>query len=362
MRGINDQTQAMFCYISPESFVPKDHPLRPLKKMVDSALNEISPLFDDIYSHTGRPSIAPEKLLKASLLQAFYTIRSERQLVEQIGYNILFRWFLDMAMDEKTWDATVFTKNKERLLKAEVSAQFFAAVLKQANKKGLLSNEHFTVDGTLIEAWASIKSFRPKDGPPQGPIGRNDEVDFHGQKLSNATHESVTDSDARLYRKSKNHGADLSHMGHVLMENRNGLIVATEVSKATGTAEREAAKAMIKPVAAKSSRRKTLGADKGYDTKEFIDALRENTVTPHVAQNNKNRSSAIDDRTTRHEGYKVSQRIRKRVEEIFGWMKTVGGMRSPKYRSTEWVGWHFTLVAAAFNLVRMRNIQAATFT
>jgi transposase len=252
MRGINDQTQAMFCYISPESFVPKEHPLRPLKKMVDSALKEISPLFDDIYSHTGRPSIPPEKLLKASLLQAFYTIRSERQLVEQIGYNILFRWFLDMAMDEKTWDATVFTKNKERLLKAEVSAQFFAAVLKQATKKGLLSNEHFTVDGTLIEAWASIKSFRPKDGPPQGPIGRNDEVDFHGQKLSNATHESVTDSDARLYRKSKNHGADLSHMGHVLMENRNGLIIATEVTKATGTAEREAAKAMIKPVAAKA--------------------------------------------------------------------------------------------------------------
>lgn len=306
MRGENEPSQAMFCYVSPEGLVPKNHPLRPIKSMADAALKKLSPKFDAMYSHTGRPSIPPEKLLKASLLQAFYTVRSERQLVEQIGYNILFRWFLDMALDEKPWDATVFTKNRDRLLKAEISAHFFAAILEQARSKRLLSDEHFTVDGTLIEAWASIKSFRPKDGPPQGPIGRNEEVDFRGQKLSNATHASVTDPDAKLYRKSSQQGAD-----------------------------------------------------KGYDTQEFVSALQELKVTPHVAQNNTNRSSTIDGRTTRHEGYKVSQRIRKRVEEIFGWMKTVGNCRSPMYRGTDRVGWHFTLVASAYNLVRMRNLLAS---
>ena len=360
MRGENQSTQSMFCYISPETMVPKDHPLRPLKVMVDAALKEISVHFDAIYSHTGRPSIPPEKLLKASLLQAFFTIRSERQLVEQIGYNLLFRWFLDMALDEKPWDATVFSKNRDRLLKAEISAHFFAAVLAQARREQLLSSEHFTVDGTLLEAWASIKSFRPKDGPPEGPVGRNEERDFKGQKLSNATHASVTDPEAKLYRKSSQQGADLYYMGHALMENRNGLVVEATVTQANGTAEREAALAMVKKVVQKKGKKQriTLGADKGYDTQDFVDELQKMQVTPHVAQNNTNRASAIDGRTTRHPGYAVSLRIRKRVEEIFGWMKTVGNYRSPKYRGIDRVGWHFTLVAAAYNLVRMRNILA----
>jgi transposase len=362
MRGENESTQAMFSYVSPEGMVPKDHPLRLIKAMADAALKQISIQFDGIYSHTGRPSIPPEKLLKASLLQAFYTIRSERQLVEQIGYNILFRWFLDMALDEKPWDATVFTKNRDRLLKAEISAHFFAAVLAQARSKKLLSSEHFTVDGTLLEAWASIKSFRPKDGPPDGPVGRNEERDFKGEKLSNATHASVTDPQAKLYRKSSQQGADLYYIGHALMENRNGLVVEAAVTPANGTAEREAALAMIKKTSRKlgQKQRITLGADKNYDTQEFVEALKGLKVTPHVAQNNTSRASAIDGRTTRHEGYKVSQRIRKRVEEIFGWMKTVGNYRSPKYRGTDRVGWHFTLVAAAYNLVRMRNILGAS--
>jgi transposase len=360
MRGENQSTQAMFCYVSPETMVPKDHPLRSLKVMVDAALKEISLHFDAIYSHTGRPSIPPEKLLKASLLQAFFTIRSERQLVEQIGYNLLFRWFLDMALDEKPWDATVFTKNRDRLLKAEISAHFFGAVLAQARRKQLLSSDHFTVDGTLLEAWASIKSFRPKDGPPEGPVGRNEERDFKGQKLSNATHASVTDPEAKLYRKSSQQGADLYYMGHTLMENRNGLVVEATVTQANGTAEREAALAMVKKVVQKKGKKQriTLGADKGYDTQDFVDELQKIQVTPHVAQNNTNRASAIDGRTTRHPGYAVSLRIRKRVEEIFGWMKTVGNYRSPKYRGVDRVGWHFTLVAAAYNLVRMRNILA----
>lgn len=357
MRGEKDQRQSMFCYISPEGFVPKDHPLRPIKEMVDLALKDLSPEFDKIYSHTGRPSIPPEMLLKASLLQAFFSIRSERQIVQQIGYNILFRWFLDMALDEKAWDATVFTKNKERLLKAEISKLFLAAIVEQARKKQLLSSDHFTVDGTLIEAWASIKSFRPKDGPPNGPVGRNEEADFRGQKLSNSTHESVTDPDAKLYRKGNQQGADLYHMGHVLMENRHGLVIETMTTQANGTAEREAAEAMIKPHTRKS-RRVTLGADKGYDAGSFIETMRENNVTPHVAQNNTNRRSATDGRTTRHEGYAVSQRIRKRVEEIFGWMKMIAGVRAPKYRGTDWVGWHFTLAGAAYNLIRIRNLAA----
>lgn len=364
MRGENELTQAMFCYISPETVVPKDHPLRGIKTMVDAALKTLSPKFDAMYSHTGRPSIPPEKLLKASLLQAFYTVRSERQLVEQIGYNILFRWFLDMALDEKPWDATSFTKNRERLLQSEISAHFFAAVLGHARKKGLISSDHFTVDGTLLEAWASIKSFRPKDGPPEGPVGRNEERDFKGEKLSNATHASVTDPQAKLYRKSSQQGADLYYIGHALMENRNGLVVEATVTQANGAAEREAALAMVKKVASKKgkTRRITLGADKNYDTHEFVAALQGLRVTPHVAQNKTNRASAIDGRTTRHPGYAVSLRIRKRVEEIFGWMKTVGNYRSPKYRGNDRVGWHFTLVAAAYNLVRMRNILAPSAT
>lgn len=357
MRGEKETRQSIFYYISPETFVPKEHPLRPIKEMVDVALKDLSPKFDEIYSHTGRPSIPPEMLLKALLLQAFFSIRSERQLVEQIGFNLLYRWFLDMDLDQKPWVATVFTKNKERLLKSEISTHFLAAVVEQAKKKNLLSDDHFTVDGTLIEAWASIKSFRPKDDPPEGPVGRNDEVDFRGKKLSNKTHESVTDPDSKLYRKGNQVGADLYHMGQVLMENRNGLVVAAMATQASGTAEREAAEAMIKPVTRKS-RRITLGADKGYDAEAFVETLRENNVTPHIAQNDTNRRSAIDGRTTRHEGYAVSQRIRKRVEEIFGWMKMVAGMRSPKYRGTEWVGWHFTLAGAAFNLIRMRNLLA----
>jgi transposase len=337
MRGGNGSTQAMVSNVSPEAVVPKDHPLRPIKAMVDAALKQISVQFDAIYSHTGRPSIPSEKLLKASLLQAFYTIRSERQLVEQIGFNILFRWFLDMALDEKPWDATVFTKNRDRLLKAEISAHFFAAVLAQARSKRLLSSEHFTVDGTMLEAWASIKSFRPKDGPPQGPVGRNEERDFKVAETLQCHPCSETDPDAKLYRKSSQQGADLYYIGHALMENHNGLVVEVTVIQANGTAEREAALAMIKMVSRKKGqkRRITLGADKNYDTQEFVEALQGLKVTPHVAQNNTNRASAIDGRTTRHDGYKVSQRIRKRVEEIFGWMKTVGNYRSPKYRGTD---------------------------
>ena len=355
MRGSDSKTEALFTYVTPESFVPKDHPLRAIRKMADTALAGMDELFDSIYATTGRSSIPPEKLLKAQLLMILYSIRSNRQLVEQIHYNFLFRWFLGMALDEKIWDHSSFSKNNERLIGSEVAAVFLSRILDQAKRKHLLSSEHFTVDGTLIEAWASIKSFKPKDGPPSAGGGKNDDVDFKGKKLANETHGSDTDPDARLYRKGKTKEAKLCYLGHTLMENRSGLIVKTTATQATGTGEREAAKAMVQQLP-RTTRRITLGGDKGYDTKDFVKELRELKITPHVAQNTSNRRSAIDGRTTSHPNYAVSQRIRKRIEEGFGWMKTVGRIRKTMYRGVEKIAMQLDLHAAAYNLVRMRNL------
>jgi len=358
MRGNDNSTEAMFVFLSPETFVPQNHPLRAIRKMVDKALAELDSEFQAMYSHTGRPSIAPEKLLKGLLLQAFYTIRSNRLLVEQIGYNVLFRWFLGLSLDEKVWDHSTFSTNQQRLIETDIAKKFLAKIAKQAREKKLLSDEHFSVDGTLIEAWASIKSFQPKDEPPQTPNGRNEERDFHGKKLKNDTHASTTDPAARLYKKGKGKEAKLSYMGHALMENRNGLIIDVIATQATGTAERDAAAIMVADVP--GTKRITVCGDKGYDTKDFVQVLRDNNATPHVAQNNKNRASAIDARTTRHEGYKISIKIRKRIEEAFGWMKTVGNLRKTRHKGVEKVDWHFTLIAAAYNLVRMRKLGVAS--
>ena len=359
MRGAEPKTDAMFVYLSPESFVPKDHPLRPIRTMVDTALAELDSEFSELYSHTGRPSIPPEQLLKALLLQAFFSVRSNRLLVEQINYNILFRWFVGLALDEKVWDHSSFSTNLERLIEAEVSRLFLAKIVKQARQSGLLSNEHFSVDGTLIEAWASIKSFRPKDDDPKPPVGRNQERDFHGEKLSNETHASTTDPEARLYKKSKGKESRMSYLGHALMENRNGLIVDGVATQATGTAEREAAVEMVAEIP--GIRRITVGGDKGFDTHDFIEDLRGLQATPHVAQNTeRNGGSAIDGRTTRHEGYQVSQRIRKRIEEVFGWIKTIGNLRKTRHRGTAKIDWYFVLALSAYNLVRMRNLGVAS--
>lgn len=359
MRGSNHNTESLFVYVTPESFVPKDHPLRPIRAMADAALREMDAHFARLYAISGRPSIPPEKLLKAQLLMILYSIRSNRQLMEQIRYNLLFRWFLGMALDEKVWDHSSFTQNQDRLIGSETAAVFLSGVLKQAEKKRLLSREHFTVDGTLIEAWASVKSFRPKDGPPPagGSGGRNDNVDFHGQTLSNDTHESSSDPQARLYRKGNNREAKLCYQGHLLMENRHGLIVDSCVTIASGTAERDAALSMLD--ARPRKRRITLGGDKGYDTRAFVRALRERQVTPHLARNDSRRTSSIDARTTSHPNYAISQRIRKRIEEGFGWMKTVGRMRKTLYRGIEKIGWQLTLHVAAYNLVRMRTLGVA---
>ena len=321
---------------------------------------ELLPPFDQLHSHTGRPSIAPEKFLQALLLRVLYTIRSEQLLMEQLDYKVLFRWFVGLNMDDPVWDATVFSKNRERLLKGEVAQAFFEQVLKLARQQDLLSDEHFTVDGTLIEAWAGQKSFQKKDtpvGPPPDDPG-NPTVDFHGEKRSNQTHQSKTDPEARLYKKGPGKEAKLSYQGQVLMENRNGLVTGTRLTPATGTAEREAAVEMAQQIAGRDGHRVTVGADKAYDTHDFVRELRDLKVTPHVAQNSQNRSSAIDGRTTRHAGYALSQRKRKRVEEIFGWIKTVGLMRKTRHRGLARVGWMFTFTAAAYNLVRIRNLGA----
>jgi transposase len=358
MRGNDVQQQAMFSYLSPEARVPQDHPLRPIRDMVNQSLRELSGEFQAMYSREGRPSIPPEKLLRALLLQILYTIRSERLLMEQLDYNLLFRWFVGLSMDDKVWDHSVFSKNQERFLDSDLAAAFFGRILKQAAAAGLLSDEHFTVDGTLIEAWASLKGFRPKDAPPPGGGGgRNPEVDFHGEKRLNQTHASTTDPEARLFRKGKGKEAKLCFMGHVLMENRHGLVVSPRLTAATGTAEREAAEDMVGDVPGR--RRITVGGDKAYDNREFVQSLRALKAVPHVAQNCNGRKSAIDGRTTRHPGYAISQRLRKRVEEIFGWMKTVGNLRKTRHRGEDRVGWVFTLTAAAYNLVRMRNLMAA---
>jgi transposase len=359
MRGGDVRTEGLFSYVSCEGRVPRDHPLRRIQPLVDAALAELSADFAGLYAPIGRPSIPPEKLLRALLLQAFYSVRSERQLMEQLDYNLLFRWFVGLGIDEPVWDVTVFTKNRDRLLGGDVAARFFRAVLRQPQVRGLLSDEHFTVDGTLIEAWASMKSFKPKDGdePPGSAGGRNAERDFHGEKRSNATHASTTDPDARLIRRGRGKEAKLCHMGHLLMENRHGLIVDAMLTPATGTAEPEAALAMLGRQAGRH--RATLGADKAYDVAAFVTDLRALNVTPHIAQNT-SRRSAIDGRTTRHSGYAVSQRVRKRIEESFGWIKTTGGLRKTRHRSTARVGWLFTLTAAACNLVRLPKLLEVT--
>lgn len=359
MRGADQQTGHLFSYVSPEQRVPADHPLRVIREMVDRALVRLSPTFETMYSWTGRPSIPPEQVLRALLLQILFSIRSERLLMEQLNYNLLFRWFVGLSMDDQVWVPTVFTKNRDRLLDGDVARRFFAEVTAEARDRGLLSDDHFTVDGTLLEAWASYKSFKPRDGqsdqtPPDDP--GNPTVDFHGEKRSNTTHQSTTDPDARLYKKGKGRPAQLSYLGHVLMENRHGLVVDTEVTPADGFGERDAACRMVERIA--GDHRVTVGADKAYDMREVVAAFRAMQVTPHLAQYTEtdHRGSAIDGRTTRHPGYGVSQRIRKRVEEIFGWMKTVGLLRKLRHRGGPRVDWVFTFTAAAFNLVRMRTL------
>jgi transposase len=353
MRGDDLQQAAMFSYLSPEQRVPTDHPLRPIRQMADRVLGRLSESFDAMYSTIGRRSVAPEKLMRALLLQILYTVRSERMLMEQLNYNLLFRWFVGLNMDDSVWDVTVYTKNRERLLSADVAQKFFDLVLGEAKGLDLLSDEHFTVDGTLLEACASLKSFKKVQGEeqPAPDDPGNPTVDFHGETRSNDTHSSNTDPDAMLARKGKGKEAKLSYAGHVLMENRNGLVVDAMVTQATGTAERDAALLMAEAIP--GDHPVTLGADKNYDTKDFVAEARNVGATPHVSQKQR---SAIDGRTTRHAGYQISQQKRKRIEEIFGWMKTVGGMRKLRHRGLELVNWMFTLSAAAYNLVRIRNL------
>jgi len=360
MRGDDQEQTHLYSYISPEQRVPQDHPLRPVRRMVDAVLKRLSPRFDALYAQGGRPSIAPEKLLRALLLQCLYSVRSERLLMEQLDYNLLFRWFVGLNMDDPVWDATVFCKNRERLLEGDVARAFFQEIGQLAREQGLLSDEHFSVDGTLIEAWAGQKSFKRREGaqpPPTDADPGNPSVSFRGERRTNDTHASTTDPEARLYRKAKGQEAKLSFFGHVLMENRNGLVVHTRLTSATGRAEREAAVAMLKE--RRRSHRLTLGGDKNYDTQDFVATLRQLKITPQVAQNTgRPGGSALDQRTTRHAGYAVSQRKRKRVEEIFGWLKTVALMRKTRFRGLQRVGWMFTWAAAAYNLVRMRNLLA----
>jgi len=354
MRGTDHQQSSMFSYISAERRVPRDHPLRAIRVMADAALKQLGPAFDAIYARSGRPSIAPEKLLRALLLQVLYTVRSQRLLMEQIDYNFLFRWFVGLSIDDPVWDTTVFTKNRERLLEGEVAEGFFTAVVDQARAQGLLSNEHFTVDGTLIEAWAGHKSFKRKDKPgPHTPPDDpgNPSVDFHGERRRNLTHQSTTDSEAR---KGAGKEAKLSYAGHVLMENRNGIAVNGCVTQASGRAEPQAAIAMVEAIP--GWHRITLGADKGYDRKEFVEQLRDHQVTPHHACKS---TTVIDERTTRHPGYPISQQKRRRIEEIFGWLKTVAGLRKTHHRGVARVGWMFSFALAVYNLVRMRNLLPA---
>jgi transposase len=363
MRGDQEKQPALFSYVSQEDRIPTDHPLRVLRGLVDPILAEMSRQFAGLYSDTGRPSIPPEYLLRAMLLQVLYTIRSERLLMEQLNYNLLFRWFVGLSMDDAVWNHSVFSKNRDRLLAGDIANAFFAKVLALARGKALLSDEHFTVDGTLIEAWAGQKSFQKKgkrsssDSDDPG----NPTVNFRGETRANDTHASTTDPEARLYKKGPGKESKLSFMGHVTMDNRHGLVVATHYTQATGTAERDAAHTMLQSLRKNNRlRRFTLGADKNYDTRDFVGKLRALNVTPHVAQNNTRRRSAIDDRTTRHEGYSISQLKRKRVEEIFGWMKTIGPIRKIAFKGLDRGGWVFTFASAAYNLLRIRNLIAAT--
>jgi len=359
MRGDDPRHDGMFSYITPEARVRADHPLRPIRRMTDAALARLSPRFDRLYSTMGRPSIPPEKLLRALLLQLLYSIRSERLLMEELDYNILYRWFVGLSLDDAVWDATTFTKNRDRLLDGDIAEAFFAEVLAAIKADGLLSDEHFTVDGTLLEAWASHNSFKPKGGserPPDDP--KNPTVNFHGETRRNDTHQSTTDPDARLYKKAIGREARLGYLAHLLTENRHGLIVDTAVTAATGTGERGAAIVMLGELPL-TSRRITVGADKWYDTREWVATVRQMRITPHVAASvNRRGGSAIDGRTARHVGYAVSQRKRKLVEQAFGWMKTVGLLRKLRHRGGRLVDWIFTFAAAAYNLVRWRNLLA----
>ncbi len=358
MRGADYRNDGLFSFVRPESRIPPNHPLRAIREITDRALTSLSPRFDAMYSVIGRPSIPPEQLLRALLLQAFYTVRSERQLMEQLNYNLLFRWFVGLSVDEPVWVPTVFSKNRDRLLEGDIAVAFMDAVLNQDDVKGLLSSEHFSVDGTLIQAWASMKSFRRKDGKdePPGP-GRNGTRDFHKETRSNETHASTTDPDARLARKGAGKEAKLAYTGHLLMENRNGLVVASRLTLATGTAERDAALAMLDDLPGRG--RVTVGADKAYDTVNFVAEARAMGVTPHVAQNiTPRRRSAIDGRTTRPPGYEISQVIRKRIEEANGWIKTVAGMARTLHRGLDRVGWMFQMRAAAYNLIRLPKLLA----
>jgi transposase len=359
MRGHDEQSGWMFSYVSPEERVAADHPLRTIRRITDRALERLSTQFDALYVNFGRPSVPPEKLLRALLLQALYSIRSERLLMEQLEYNILFRWFVGLGMDEPVWDPTTFTKNRDRLLRGDVAAAFFDAIVLHADSERLLSDEHFTVDGTLLEAWASQKSFRPRDeDPPSSSGGANPSVDFHGERRTNDTHQSTTDPDARLYRKARGREARLGYLGHLLMEHRSGLIVKTTVTPADGHGERDAALVMLEGL--RGRHRITLAADKGYDVRDFVSELRRMTVTPHIAQHTTRRRSAVDRRTTRHPGYEISQRKRKLVEQGFGWMKTIAGLRKLRHRGGALVGWTFTFAAAAYNIVRLRRLLPAT--
>jgi transposase len=412
MRGSDVVTGSLFSYVDLEDRVPAKHPLRVIREVVNEVLASLDADFAAMYSDFGRDSIPPERLLRGSLIQAFYTVRSERQLMEQLDYNLLFRWFVGLGVDDPVWDHSTYSKNRDRLLEADVAKKFLAAILAHKRVAPLLSDDHFSVDGTMVQAWASMKSFLPKDGtepnPPSSDAGsppappepvpdepsaapppetglataspatpipteaapmttdtaaaskksRNAEVDFHGQKRTNETHACVTDPQARLYRKGKGKEAKLSYLGHAMTENRHGLVVQTEMTQATGTAEREAAKTMIETHVPGSERRITVGADKGYDTAGFVADLRAMCVTPHVAQNNKGRASAIDARTTRHPGYAVSQKKRKLVEEPFGWAKTIGGLARPMRRGTSRLGFVFTFTMAAYDLIRLPRIFA----
>jgi transposase len=359
MRGSDGRTGALFSYVDLEARVPANHPLRPIRMIVNDALGALSPIFARLYALLGRPSIPPEQLLRALLLQSFYSIRSERQLMERLDFDLLFRWFVGLGIDDAVWDHSTFAKNRDRLLEGDVAAKFLATLLDRPQVRRLLSSEHFSVDGTLIQAWASMKSFRPKGGSGEPLIGgRNGTVDFHGEKRSNETHASTTDPDALLYRKGPGMEARLCFLGHALMENRNGLLVDAELTRASGHAERLASLAMLDRLPTVSPA--TLGADKGFDAKEFVAELRERRVTPHIAQNTSGRSSAIDGRTTRHAGYTMSQRIRKRIEEAFGWMKTTAGQARTRLRGIDRVRWSFTLAAAAYNLIRLPRLIRAT--
>lgn len=377
MRGEDVRSSSLFSYVDLESRVPATHPLRAIREIVNQALGELSGEFQALYSHTGRPGIAPEKLLRALLLQAFYSIRSERRLMQELEFNLLYRWFVGLGIDDEVWDATVFCKNRDRLLAGEVAERFLASLLAQPRVQRLLSAEHFSVDGTLVEAWASIKSFQPMaehggdaGGPDDGrssgsteamPDGRNAERDFHGARWSNETHRSSTDDDARLYRKGRGKEAKLCYLGHALMENRHGLVVDGLVSRATGEAERLAAEAMLlrRP---NRRRRITLGADKGYDAADFVATCRAARVTPHIARNQSGRRSNIDDAMAASDDYAASQRVRKRIEEVFAWVKTVAGWRKTQHRGLARVGWQFTLALAAYNLIRLPKLLAASTT